>query len=106
MRLDYKRAKQLHERFYKDHERLAARYLSAEHAAIFLAPPVERPPPPPLEAAAVYERVMDLFGDSEFAHRAAEAITNPSGQPPRVRRGHRRRSLWARLRTLIRERLQ
>jgi hypothetical protein len=94
MRLDYERAKQLHERFYKDHERLAARYLSPQHAAILLAPPIERPPQPPHEAPAVYKRVMELFGDPDLAHTAAEAITNPSGQRQRV---HRKRSLWARL---------
>src|SRR3712207_2666784 len=67
------RAGLLHERFYKDHERLAAHYLSPGHGALLLAPPAKRPPQPPLEAAAVYERVLDLFGNAEVAHAAAEA---------------------------------
>jgi hypothetical protein len=103
MRLDYKRAKQMHERFAKDHERLAARYLSPEHAAVLLAPPVERPPQPPLEAAAIYERVMSLFGDAALARAATEAITDPSAQRSRIRRTNRERSLWGHIRKLARD---
>jgi hypothetical protein len=105
MRLDYKLAKQMHERFAKDHERLAARYLSPEHAAILLAPPVERPPQPPLEAEVIHQRVMALFGDAELAQTAAEAIANRSRRP-RVRRENRDRSLWSRFRKSVRNRFQ
>jgi hypothetical protein len=94
MRLDYKRAKQMHERFAKDHERLAARYLSPEHAAVLLAPPVERPPQPPLEAAAIYERVMSAVWRCSTRSAATEAITDPSSSDPGIRRTNRERSLW------------
>jgi hypothetical protein len=81
-RLDFERAKRLHAHFREDHERLAARYLSKEHAAVLLAPPVEAPPLPPIARDQVVERMVALFGDRELAEIAADAITDP-------RPGHR-----------------
>ncbi len=82
LRLDTERAKRLQERFRKDHERLAARYLSPEHAAILLAPPAETPPQPPLEPETVFERMMAVFADPEFARLAATEVTRPEPARP------------------------
>ncbi|HEX2552430.1 MAG TPA: hypothetical protein VHL98_01930 [Microvirga sp.] len=74
LRLDTERARRLQERFRKDHERLAARYLAPDHAAILLAPPAERPVQAPIAPGLVLERLQAVLGDDELARRAADEI--------------------------------
>jgi len=72
LRLDTDQAKRLQEQFREDHERLADRYLSPEQAAVLLTPPTEVSPQPPLDRHALFERMMTLFNDRDFARLAVE----------------------------------
>jgi hypothetical protein len=78
VRLDTTRAKYLQERFRADHERLAERYLSPEHAAVLLAPPPEVPPYPPFDRDDLARRIMRLFNDPDLVHFALENAEQPS----------------------------
>jgi hypothetical protein len=73
LRLDTEKAQRLQDRFRKDHEELAARYLTPEHAAILLAPPREQPVQPPIAPGLAFERMRAVF-DADFARVAADEI--------------------------------
>ena len=77
LRLDDERAERLQARFRRDHERLAASYLSPDQAEILLAPPAAAPPQPPLDPAAVFERMMAVFDDPALASLAVEEAISP-----------------------------
>lgn len=74
LRLDTQRAKRLQERFRNDHERLAARYLAPEHAAILLAPSAERPVQAPVELDLVSERMRAVIKDADLVRLATAEI--------------------------------
>jgi hypothetical protein len=73
LRLDTEKAQRLQDRFRKDHEELAARYLTPEHAAILLAPPREQLVQPPIAPGLAFERMRAVF-DADFARVAADEI--------------------------------
>jgi hypothetical protein len=96
LRLDTERATLLHERFREDHERLAKRYLSAEHATFLLAPPANVPLPLPVDSGALSERMMALFNDPDLACLAVEKAKQPTGRlrvPPHLRPSGRDKKL-------------
>ncbi len=72
LQLDTVRANRLQEQFREDHERLAKRYLSPEHAAVLLAPVADAPPQPPLDRDALFARMMAVFNDPDLAGRGVE----------------------------------
>jgi hypothetical protein len=76
--LDTARAKRLQEKVRVDHEQLAERYLSPEHAAVLLAPPPEGLTYPPLDRDELARRIMRLFHDPELVRFAQERAEQPS----------------------------
>lgn len=77
LRLDAARAARVQEQFRADHERLAERHLTAEHASILLAPPAEVGMPT-LDRDALFQRMMSLFNDVDFAHSAVARAERPA----------------------------
>jgi hypothetical protein len=76
----YARAKRLQEKVRVDHEQLAERYLSPEHAAVLLAPPPEGSAYPPLDRDELARRITHLFNDPELVRFAQERAEQPSHQ--------------------------
>jgi hypothetical protein len=81
LRLDAERATRLHEQFREDHELLAMRHLSPEHAAVLLAPVSDAPPPPPLDRETLYTRMMAVFNDPDLADLAVEKAEHSTNLP-------------------------
>jgi hypothetical protein len=86
LRLEPDKAKRLQAQFRADHERLAERYLSPDHAAILLAPPTESPTQSLLDHDALFKRMMILFNDPALARMAVENAERPAD----ILRGPRR----------------
>jgi hypothetical protein len=80
VRLETARARFLQDAVRADHERLAERYLSPEHAAVLLAPPAEVPPYPPLDRDELAARITSLFDDPDLVRYALERAEQPSQQ--------------------------
>jgi hypothetical protein len=70
LQLDSVRAKLLLDEVREDHERLAERYLSPEHAMILLAPPPSNRFCPPLDEKALFDRMVKIFDHPALAHLA------------------------------------
>jgi hypothetical protein len=80
VRLDTTRAKRLQDKVRVDHEQLAERYLSPEHAAVLLAPPPEGSAYPLLDQNELARRITHLFNDPELVRFAQERAEQPSHQ--------------------------